>query len=161
MSVHVERSRAIPVPGPLALEAMLAILRAIGQHEAPYDRAVLSLGFDRIRIPGAGEVAVPIKVDAQAQPQRYECELTISATSGTKLFPTFAGSLAISPMRDSGSELWLTGEYSVPLGAVGGFVDATFLRGAADASLERFVTWMAAEIVARVEREQRADLADR
>jgi hypothetical protein len=35
-----------------------------------------------------------------------------------------------------------------PLGAVGGGVDATLLHGVAVASLERFVSWMAAEIVA-------------
>ncbi|HEY8320632.1 MAG TPA: hypothetical protein VIG46_02405 [Candidatus Baltobacteraceae bacterium] len=161
MSVRIERSRPMAVPGPLALEAMLAILRALSRHEAPYERAALSLGFDRIGVPGAGELSVPVTLAAEAQPQRYECELAIAATATTKLFPTFAGSISVSPMRDSGSELWLQGAYSVPFGAAGQFVDATFLHHAADASLERFITWLAHEIVTRVEREQRADVAGR
>jgi len=161
VSARIELSRPMAVPGPLALESMLAILHALSLHEAPYERAALSLGFDRIGVPGAGELSVPVMLATDAQPQRYECELTITATATTELFPTFAGSVSVSPMRDSGSELWLQGTYSVPFGAAGQLVDATILRGAADASLQRFVTWLAHEIVVRVEREQRADVAGR
>jgi len=161
MSARIEISRPMRVPGPLALGAMLEILRSLSRHEVPYEREALSLGFEQIRLPAAGEIAVPVSIDAQAQPQRYECELTIAATATAALFPTFSGSLSVSPMRDSGSELWLQGSYAVPLGIVGEFVDATFLRGAADASLDRFVAWLAAEIAARVERDQRAELRDR
>ena len=161
MSVRTELYQAMPVPGPLALEAMLGILRDVADHRAPYERTALSLGFDQIRLPAAGVIAVPVSIDTRTQPQRYECELTISATAGTKMFPKFAGSLSVSPMRDSGSELWLAGTYTVPLGAIGEFVDATFLHGAADASLKRFVVWFAEQIVARVNREQRAELQDR
>lgn len=161
MSTRIEISRPMRVPGPLALGAMLEILRSLSRHEAPYECEALSLGFDRIGLPAAGEIAVPVSIDTQAQPQRYECELTIAAAATTTLFPRFNGSLSVSPMRDSGSELWLQGSYTVPLGILGEFVDATFLRGAADATLERFVAWLAAEIVARVEREQRAEVQGR
>jgi hypothetical protein len=161
MSARTELFRVIPVPGPLALEAMLAILSGLSHHEAPYGEAALSVRFDQIHLPAIGDVAVPIAVASQAQPQRYECELTITATAAAGLFPRFVGSFSISPMRDSGSELWLQGTYTPPLGVVGEFVDATFLRGAADASLQRLVTWLAEEIVARVDRQQRADLRNR
>jgi hypothetical protein len=47
-----------------------------------------------------------------------------------------------------GSQLQLDGDYTAPFGAVGRAIDATLLRGAARASLERFVREVAYRVAA-------------
>ena len=141
MSTRVELTRPLAAPGPVALEAMLAILDAAAKGAPPYEDAAASLGLESL--------AIPVKIGAEPQTQRYECEITIVAATTSGFFPRFDGSVSISPMRDEGSELWLMGSYTVPLGPVGEIVDATLLHGVATASLERFITWLAEQIAAR------------
>lgn len=138
MSTRVELSRPLAASGRPALEAMLAIVQAAGAGTPPYEHAKTSLGLESL--------AIPVTIAPEPQEQRYECELTIVPETASGFFPRFDGSISISPMRDQGSELWLMGSYTVPLGAVGEIVDATLLHGVATASLERFVTWLAEEI---------------
>jgi len=138
VSTRVELSRPLAASGPAALGAMLAILEAAAAGTPPYDDATASLGLESL--------SVPVTVAPAPQEQRYECEVTIVAATTSGFFPRFDGSVSISPMRDEGSELWLIGSYTVPLGAVGEIVDATLLHGVATASLERFLTWLAEEI---------------
>jgi hypothetical protein len=120
---------------------MLAILSAVAKGAPPYEGAVASLGLESL--------AIPVRIAPSPQEQRYECEVTIVAATTSGFFPRFDGSVSISPMRDEGSELWLIGSYTVPLGAVGEIVDATLLHGVATATLERFIAWLAGQIAAR------------
>jgi hypothetical protein len=70
---------------------------------------------------------------------RGEWQLRICAASQPKLYPTFAGVLSLAPAGERSCELLLDGAYAVPLGVLGRAIDSTFLCGAAQASLERFV----------------------
>ena len=138
MSTRVELSRPLAAAGRPALEAMLAIVEAAAAGRPPYEHATVSLGLESL--------AIPVTIAPEPQGQRYECEITIVPETASGFFPRFDGSISISPMREEGSELWLMGSYTVPMGAVGEIVDATLLHGVATASLERFVTWLAEEI---------------
>jgi hypothetical protein len=161
MSGRVECMRSLAVPGPLALEAMLDILGSAARHEAPYANVTLSLGLEQIRVSTPGEIAIPISLDADPQPQRYSCDVTIRAMSAAGFFPRFRGSISVSPLRDSGSELWLQGEYAVPLGSLGNVVDETLLNGVARASLDRVLGWLGDEIASQVQHDQQLDIRNR
>ena len=146
MSTTIDLSRPLAIPGPLALDAMLRILRAVDDGVPPYDAVALSLGLAAVRF---GVVSIPVAVASSAKPSSYECEIVIAAERFPTAFPRFKGTVSISPLRETGSELWLQGEYVAPFGAAGEAVDATVLHGVARQSLDRFVGWLADEITAR------------
>ena len=154
MSTPIEVSERLTISGPQAIAALLGITSDLAAQRPPYGTAELSIGS----FPAAGAIAVPIVVTVLPKPDRYECKVVIEAKTAPHLFPRFIGTLSISPLRATGSEVWLQGSYDVPLGGLGAIADATLLHGVAHASLERFVAWMAAEIRARVALESAPDL---
>ena len=89
---------------------------------------------------------------------QYTCTLKIAATDGAELFPTFDGTISVSPVGTAACELWLQGRYDVPLGAIGAAIDATLFKGAAKRSLNSQLEFLAKTIGENVKRAQANDV---
>jgi len=76
---------------------------------------------------------------------RWEFPITLRARTAERFFPTFEGSLIVTPLGES-CELWLQGAYTPPLGKLGSQVDATVLRGVAQANLRSFLQSFADDV---------------
>jgi hypothetical protein len=161
VSRSVELRSALDVPAVLARDELARIMRAIAEHLPPYEDATLHVGLQDLRLPFLGDISVPIEADVDSQPLRYACKLKIAAGSGATLFPAFSGAINVSPVGSAASELWLQGQYDVPLGALGAAVDATLLRGVAERSLGKFLDFLAKTIVANVGAAQKIDIRHR
>lgn len=142
----------LAIPAKSAGEALHRILKGIENADSRYHRLALSLGFRDVRIPLEGTLHVPVRAAINLRPLRWEADLEISASTASGLFPRFHGPLSVTPVGTDRAELWLQGEYVVPLGGLGRAIDATLLRGAAERSLRRFLSWLADEIRNEVER---------
>jgi len=133
MNPQIEFHEPLALPGPQALAAMTEVMRDVQLHQPRYDRIADALGLS-------------VAIAANAKPYRYECDVEIAARAVPRFFPRFVGTVSISPLQESGSELWLQGSYKAPFGSIGALVDATLLRGVARKSLEEFIAWLASEI---------------
>ncbi len=156
MTAHtVEIYASLSVPGEPARDAAIEILRAMTERQPPYDRVALVLGLQELRFPIDATLSVPVEAHAVPRPMRWECELEIGAADNERFFPRFAGTVTITPVGADKSEIWLQGAYEPPLGKLGANIDMTILRGAASASLRRFVDWLAGEATKRVQERER------
>lgn len=161
MSARVELSRPLHVPADLARDAMVRVARALDARTPPYDRIALSIGLSAMHVPIPASVSAPVTIRGSQRPERYECGLEIAGADAPSLFPTFSGTLSVTPLREYGCELWLQGTYDVPMGELGRLADATLARGAARESLQRLLAWFADEIARAVESDQREERRDR
>lgn len=146
--VPVSSVRAITLPAHHALAAIETILGELTKHPGS---ASLALEMHELHVPLQAMISVPIEARVFPSSSRNEWHLEIRAVAGANVFPTFEGTLAITPAGERGSELHLDGTYHVPLNGVGRAIDATLMRGAAEASIQRFVREIAhrAETLAR------------
>lgn len=142
----VELHVAIALPGILARDATMHVLKAIAAATPPYDRVTLALGLRDLRIPVDADITVPVHAGVEVSPQRWEGTIEIEAANNQRLFPHFHGTVSVTPNGASASELWLQGTYDVPMGTLGETIDTTFLRGSAERTLMRFLEWLAAEV---------------
>lgn len=154
MSQQIELHAALDVPAGLAREELARIMQAIHERKPPYEDAALHVGLRDLRLPVSGEIGVPITTGVVDRPLQYTCTLKIAATEGTELFPTFDGTISVSPVGSSASELWLQGRYEVPFGAVGAVIDATLFKGTAKRSLSSLLEFLAKAIGENVKRDQ-------
>lgn len=138
MSVSVAFFEALDLPAPAVLDATIAVLEEL-------DRS----GSDLLTL-GVRSVRVHAQLRALPRPMRFECSIELAASHRPELFPVFRGDLSVSPLRESGCELWLQGSYEVPLGVAGKAIDATVLHGAAARSLGEFLTWIARQVERKV-----------
>jgi hypothetical protein len=142
----IEMCAPLAVLPAAARDATTEILRALGEQRAPYERTLLSIGLRDMHLPMGGEVSVPISADVDPRPLRWECALRIEAENHQELFPRFEGTLTVTPNGHDACELWLQGSYRPPLGVIGASLNASLLRGAAEASLRAFLDWLAGEV---------------
>jgi hypothetical protein len=159
MSQPIGLHTSLDVPAGLARTELMNIMNAIHNHEAPYEDAVLKVGLHDLRLPLPGDVGIPIDAEVQGRPFQYQCGIKIAAHGGAELFPKFAGSVNISALGSSASEIWLQGDYEVPLGAIGAMLDATLFYGTAKRSLTAFLDMLANTITANVKREQEREVS--
>jgi len=143
--INVRTATAIRVPATFALAAVETILKEFSQHEGS---ACLALDLQQMQAPFAAMISVPIQAHVTDGPSRHEWNLKIRAASRIDIYPKFEGILRLLPAAENGSELQLDGQYVVPFGAIGRTIDLTFLRGAAQSSLERFVRDIATRVAA-------------
>jgi hypothetical protein len=158
MSRPIELHASLDVPAELARDELARIMKAIHDRTPPYDGAALRVGLHDLRLPVAGDVGVPIEADVTERPMQYVCTLKIAASGGAEFFPKFSGSISVSPLGSGASELWLQGEYDVPLGGIGAAIDATLLSGAARRSLAGFLDLLARDIVENVRKAQEGEI---
>jgi hypothetical protein len=71
-------------------------------------------------------------------------KLELSASHSPELFPKLEATLAIYPLTPTETQIDLQGTYAVPLGPLGNAVDAVVGHRLAHASVNRFVTDVAA-----------------
>lgn len=84
-------------------------------------------------------LAVPVAVSVARDPHENAFALRIVPQTRRHFYPRFRGMVRVMPARANSSVVTLRGTYTVPLGALGQSVDATLLRGTAQASLKRFL----------------------
>jgi hypothetical protein len=161
MSRTIELHTSLDIPAGLARNELLRIMKAIHDRKPPHEDAALHVGLHDLRLPVPGEIAVPIETSVQERPFQYECTLKIEAANGQHLFPKFVGNVNVSPLGESGSELWLQGQYDVPFGGLGAAIDVTLMRGAAERSLRAFLDMLSSALVANVKRDQEKDVSRR
>jgi CBS domain-containing protein len=68
------------------------------------------------------------------------------AEPAQRMFPSFEGAFEWEPLASNLGQLTLTGSYSIPLGMIGGLVDATVLRGVAHRTARHLVRRLAQEV---------------
>ncbi|KJE77960.1 hypothetical protein [Ferrimicrobium acidiphilum] len=69
--------------------------------------------------------------------------ITWSPVSGSRLLPTFEGTLGISQMGSEISQLWIEGTYRAPLGRTGQLMDQAVFHRFADSSIRGFLLRLA------------------
>lgn len=118
-----------------ALEAVLGDLQARpGSVNLNVDLAA------DLDAPVEMSLAVPVAVRATRDPHENAFSLHIMPQTRRHFYPYFRGMLRVTPARSDSSVVTLRGTYTVPLGALGQSIDATVLRGTAQASLKRFLS---------------------
>lgn len=142
MSVSVAFFEAIEAPAPQVRDAMIAILQDLDRRSSSGRGELPQLGIRSIRI------AVGLR--AHPRPERLECAIVLGAAHFSKFFPTFEGTISISPLREYGCEMWLQGTYDVPFGAMGTAIDASAMHDQASHSLQNFLSWLAGQTKDRV-----------
>jgi hypothetical protein len=161
MSQKIELHTSLDLPASLARNELFRVMNAIHDHEPPYEDAALHVGLHDLRLPVPGEVGIPIEAEVLGRPFQYECTLKIAASGGAEFFPKFSGNLSVSALGSGACELWLQGNYDVPLGSVGAAIDATLLNGAAKRSLSAFLDFLAQTLTVNVRQQQQADVSSR
>jgi hypothetical protein len=162
MSQKIELHTSLDLPATLARTELFRVMNAIHDHEPPYQDAALHVGLHDLRLPVPGDVGVPIETEVRGLPFQYECTLKIAASgAGAEFFPKFSGNINVSALGSGACELWLQGEYDVPLGGVGAAIDATLFAGAAKRSLTAFLDYLAQTLTENVKRQQEADVSGR
>ena len=142
-STNIETATAIAAPAAFALPAVERILREFADPGS----ASLALNISELHLPFQAVISVPVKARVSAGCGRNEWRLRIQAAQHAQLYPVFEGALRLLRAGHT-SELHLEGAYAVPLGTLGRAIDATVLRGAAEASLQRFVREIAHRVAA-------------
>lgn len=134
--VPISTTAAVTVPAAHALPALETILTELTKRPGSTS---LALAMHEVHIPLQAMISVPVQAQVLPGKARNDWRLEIRAASKSPLYPTFAGNLTLSPASERSCELSLHGSYSVPLDGIGRAIDATLLRGAAQASIDRFV----------------------
>ncbi len=148
----VELYVRLDLPPVTVRDAVMHVMRAIGERDEPYRDITLAIGLSG---PGNAQVRVPIDTTVSNRPGRWETGIHLEAKQHERLFPTFDGTLSVTPDGGNESELWLQGSYEPPGGLLGKGLDATVFHGVAENSLKEFLSWLAGEVKAEVERAER------
>ena len=148
----VELYVSLKLPPVTVRDALMRVMRAIAQGAIHYRKVRLSAPLE---ILGGGSVSVPIEAQIENRPGRWECAIHIEAAQTGKFFPTFDGTIAVTPDGADASELWLQGTYAPPGGILGKGLDSTVMRGVAEKSLNEFLESIAESVRQEVERTER------
>jgi hypothetical protein len=157
----IELHEPLPVTAQVAVEATMRVLKSMGDGASGQPQS-LNVFLHDLHVALVGEVAVPIVVAVEEHPERWESALTVRAASDEGFFPTFTGTLSVSP-NGRRCELWLIGEYHPPFGSIGAALDATVLRHAARRSLQALLSRIAADVLEdarETEREHERDIRE-
>ena len=123
------------------------LLESLSHRKRPYDHLSLSVNLrDDLQMPINVTVAAPVMLKIEGSVASGACVLHIAPEPETRFFPAFNGLFRIVPAESGTCELWLQGEYELPLGILGSAIDATFMRGAAQRSLHALLCWLSVEI---------------
>jgi hypothetical protein len=156
-SVSLQRSLSVPaVP---ARAAISAIMREIAERRGDWVDFALYLNFGSFGLPDVGYAAIPVTISNlnESTEPRHEIRFMMRARRSPDVFPTFDGGIGVDPTGPSSSQLWLGGQYEVPLRHLGAIFDETFARGTAEKSLNNMLNELADAVVARVEKREIAD----
>lgn len=142
-----------------ARSAASYIFHAIQDGRDDWSEFSLFLNFASLGLPDVGYVAIPITicdVKEQLEP-RHEISFTLRARRIPEAFPTFTGAAGIDATGPSNAQMWLGGDYTPPLKAIGGVFDQIFAHHSASKSLENMLNELADAVEARVQQRERAN----
>lgn len=141
MSRNVNAAVAVQVAVEEPVEQIVAALEAVlARLEARPGSVNLNVDLAAdLDAPVEMTLAVPVLVRATRDPHENAFAVHITPQTRRDVFPHFRGMLRVTPARANSSVVALRGTYSLPLGALGRSLDATVLRGTAQASLKRFL----------------------
>jgi len=148
--------RPLPVPPVPAREAAAQILRDIESGSREWHDFALHLNLGAIGLPDVGYIAVPIqlKVSGEEFDPRHQITFSIHSRKSPEAFPVFTGAIGVDGSGPSNSEIWLGGEYELPLHGLGMFFDKVVARKAAEKTLENMLADLGEAVTARVERRE-------
>lgn len=155
---RVELQRSLNVPVVPARSAASFIVHAIEEERNGWEDFALYLDFGSMGLPDVGYVAIPVTIDnvKETLEPRHEISFTMRARRSPQAFPVFNGGIGVDGNGPSNSELWLAGEYELPLQSLGSFIDQTFARGAAEKTLKNMLRELADAVEARVAQREHA-----
>lgn len=155
MAAHpIELHVQLPLAFAAARESLQRVVHEISQAS---EGRTLAVYLRDLHVAVQGEISVPVAMEVAEHPSRFESAISIRAVSNQRYFPTFEGTLSVTPVGTQ-SELWMQGTYRPPFGFVGAVLDRTVLRNAARRSLQAFLQHVAEDITGD-EREREARLA--
>ncbi len=145
-------------PAVPAREAASHILKAIAANANEWQGFALHLNLGELALPDVGYIAIPIrlKIAGEETEPRHQIAFTIHARRNAEIFPVFQGALGVDSSGPSGSQVWLAGEYELPMSGLGAFFDKAVARNAAAKTLENFLADLVEAIAARVEKRELA-----
>lgn len=155
---RVELQRSLNVPAVPARSAASSIMHDIETRRNGWEEFALYLDFGSMGLPDVGYVAIPVTIEnvKETLEPRHEISFTMHARRSPEAFPTFEGAIGVDASGPSSSQLWLAGTYEVPMHSLGGLVDQTFARGAAEKTLDNMLHELADAVDARVQQRERA-----
>jgi hypothetical protein len=140
----IELHAQLPLPFAAARESLQRVVQELGQPGTS-ERHSLAVYLRDVHVAVRGEIRVPVAMELAEHPARFESAISIHAASNEGYFPTFEGTLSVTPVGTQ-SELWLQGSYTPPLGFIGGLLDRTVMRSAARRSLQAFLQHIAEDM---------------
>lgn len=154
----IDLERSLNQPAVPAREAASQIMKDIASNAGEWQGFPLHLNLGALGLPDVGYVAVPIKLDISGEETepRHQIRFTLRARKSAELFPGLEAALGIDSSGPSSSQVWLAGNYEVPMSALGALFDKAVAGNAAAKSLENFLTDLTEAIAARVEKRERA-----
>jgi hypothetical protein len=102
------------------------------------DRPSLSADLFGVHLSQPVEVEVGQAVTVEGPIETTVVPVIIHATEHGRLFPVLDAEFEVLPLRSSGVELALEGEYRVPGGLVGAAVDRTAFHHVAETAVDEF-----------------------
>jgi hypothetical protein len=155
----VELQHALSVPAVPARSALSTILHEITDRRGDWSDFALYLNFGTIGLPDVGYAAIPVTISdlGETTEPRHEIRFTMQARRSPEMFPTFTGATGIDATGASSSQMWLAGDYEVPMKGLGTFFNQTFARGAAEKSLKNMLMEIAEGVESRVQKRELAN----
>jgi hypothetical protein len=155
----IELQRSLSVPSVPARSALSAILHAIEQQREEWSDFALYLNFGHLGLPDVGYVAIPVTISISSEElePRHAIHFTIRARRSPDAFPTWNGAIGIDASGPSSAQIWLGGDYKVPMHALGGIFDKLVGGGSAPKTLENMLHELADATEARVQQRERAN----
>jgi hypothetical protein len=154
----IDLEKPLSVPAVPAREAASQILRDIAANAREWQGFALHLNLGALGLPDAGYIAIPIRLEIAGEEfePRHQIRFTIHGRRSAEIFPALNGSLGVDSSGPSSAQVWLAGEYELPMSGLGTFFDKAIAHSAAAKTLENFLDDLAEAIAARVEKRELA-----
>jgi hypothetical protein len=143
------------LPADSASLALGELLQAIAKQEGPWRGFALHVGFGDLHLPDVGYVAIPIRLTVEKNAKEARTfDIRFNAANLPIAFPGFTGTMSVEPREIGECELYLSGEYELPMQFFGKLLDGALMPNVAAVSLENFIDEIAAACQARVDQRE-------
>jgi len=152
---EIRLQRVLKVPQVPAFTALKEILSAIASEQGAWQGFALHVSLGDLHLPDLGYIAIPIALTiGESFAETHSLDVRFTSMSNASAFPVFAGSAGLDATGPTGSILWISGDYDVPLSVIGKLFDKTVASGVAEAALENLINDLAVAVVASVEKRE-------
>jgi hypothetical protein len=155
---QISYERAVDFAQDVLENSIAEVLNGIAGAQGTWQGFVLHVPMSDAGLPDVGYIAVPIRLQCASEKTataQFQMTLTIESAKNPKSFPVFKGRCGVDTLTPSRSNVWLDGNYTVPMKSFGAFFDATLLHGAAERSLRNFLDDVIAACDARINAKER------